>query len=168
MGGQPVIRIRRAGKADIPTAVAFQQEWLPEADLTMQLRAPSIYPLRDDDVLLLAEVRNAPVGMLFGYAPHAREDMAGHLLVLAVDSQYRRQGLGRRLIRKFALIAESHGTDVVWVDPIEGPDERALLGYYAKLGWTDRTGMLAGRTSHRLEQMYGTVQTILAAVGRGG
>ncbi|MGY1753142.1 GNAT family N-acetyltransferase [Blastococcus sp. SYSU D01042] len=161
-----MIRIRRAGQADIPTAVAFQQEWLPEAQLNAQLRAPSIYPLREDHVLLLAQERDLPVGMLFGTAPRAIEGMAGHLLVLAVSSRYRRQGLGRRLIREFALIAEAHGTDVVWVDPIEGPDERVLLSYYAKLGWTDRTGMLEGRTDHRREQMHGTVATILAAVGR--
>lgn len=161
------VSVVRADSAGLVTAAALQRQWLPEVDLTACLAHPKISPMLPDDVLLLAVdgKPGKPVGFLFASAPHD-DDGAGHVWVLVVAKPYRRRGIGEALIREYALIAERAGTDVVWVDPVEGPRERELIGYYTRLGWTDRTGWADSRTEYRQEQMHATVASILAAVGR--
>lgn len=163
------ISIRRGSQDDIPTALALVESNLGDVvHPPDELLAPDIYRMKADDLLLLADVEGVPVGMLYGSAGHA-SGPAGHLTVLAVDVDHRGQGVGQDLIRAFALIGEEAGTDVVWVDVPDGlpePEQHRLLSYYSRCGWTDRTGYLQGLTDHRREQMYGTVRTVLAAVGR--
>jgi ribosomal protein S18 acetylase RimI-like enzyme len=140
------------------------QDNLPDVDLPMEMGAPDIYGLDEDDVLLLASFGQETVGMLYGHAPPAG-DQAGHLTLLAVAEPHRRQGVGRRLIREYVAVAARAGTERIWLDVPEGPNERRLLAYYSRLGWTDRTGYLDGKADHRWEQMYGTVQSVQAALG---
>lgn len=160
----PVL-IERVGAEAIPRLVDLQQRVLPEVDLLNILRSPRIYRLDEDDVLLTASVEGELVGSLIGSAPPAIR-AAGHLSVLAVEPDWQRRGVGRRLVRAFALLAEDSGTDVIWVDPVEGDREAELVRVYERLGWTDRTGWLDGKCSYRQEQMWGTPETVLAAIGR--
>jgi ribosomal protein S18 acetylase RimI-like enzyme len=157
--------VERVGAASIPALVDLQRRVLPEVDLLDILSSPQIFRLDDDDVLLTATINSALVGMLVGQAPPA-DSGAGHVWVLAVEPACQRQGVGRHLVRAFALLAEQAGTDRVWVDPVEGDREAELVKIYERLGWTDRTGWLLGRCERRQEQMWGTPASILAAVGR--
>lgn len=161
----PSVIVKRVGASMIPFLADLQQRVLPEVDLLDILQSPQIYRLGEDDVLLTATVDDALVGMLIGQAPPADRG-AGHLWVLAVEPASQRQGIGRRLVRAFALIAEEAGTAEVWVDPVEGDREAELVRIYERLGWTDRTGWLAGHCERRHEQMWGAPASILAAVGR--
>lgn len=161
----PPVLVERVGADAIPRLVEFQERVLPGVDLLDILRSPQIHRLDEDDVLLTASVNSTLVGILIGLAPPASR-AAGHLSVLAVEPDWQRLGIGRQLVRAFALLAEEAGTDVIWVDPVEGDREAELVRVYERLGWTDRTGWLHGRCSYRQEQMWGTAATILAAVGR--
>jgi ribosomal protein S18 acetylase RimI-like enzyme len=159
------VTVERVGAASIPALVDLQRRVLPEVDLLDILRSPQIYRLDQDDVLLTASVGDHLVGMLVGQAPPDSRG-AGHVWVLAVRPGWQRQGVGRLLVRDFALLAEEAGTAEVWVDPVEGDRETELVRVYERLGWTDRTGWLLGHCQRRHEQMWGTPASILAAVGR--
>lgn len=161
MSTSPVVVVR-AGQADVPAAADLSRRWLPAAELIDVLAAPDSWPLDEDDVLLLAKDQDTAIGFLFGTAPH-RDQHAGQVWALAVAAAYRRQGVGRSLVREYALLAEQAGTDVVWIDPADGPDELALTRYYTRLGWQDQSGLAEGCVEIRQEFLYGTVASILAA-----
>jgi GNAT superfamily N-acetyltransferase len=163
--GDSRVRIVRVGDERIGDAVALHQHWLDDVPLIDTFAHPTIWPMHDDDVLLLAvDDAGEAIGFLFGNTPHD-DDGAGHLWLLVVAEPWRRRGVGRALVRQYALLAEQAGTHIVWVDPVEGPQEAELIQYYTALGWTDRTGFLNGHCERRNEQMHGTVASILAAVG---
>lgn len=158
------------GAADVSQAAAFLRLWLPEADVPDALAWPGAWSVDRDDVLLLAMHGPELTGVLFGSAPQAASDLAGHLTLLAVHGDYRRRGVGRLLVRRFASIAAEAGTPRLWVDALEGDRERELVSYYCSLGWSDRTGWSQGLTDHRDEQLFATPRSVLAAteVGANG
>lgn len=130
--------VRQVGAESSPALVDMQHRLLPDVEPLDILRWPDLYPLDLDDVLLLA-----------------------------VEPEHRRQGVGRALIRRYAEVAKATGTDRVWVDAPDGADEERPVRYYSALGWREGTGWLDGDRVQPREQLLATPESILAAVGGG-
>jgi GNAT superfamily N-acetyltransferase len=164
------LRHHRLGRCARPTEVSFQ-----EASTVTD--GPPVAPARGGGPAcagVLSVARREPA-VDDGWLVHCEPSVD----VLAVEFEHRRQGVGRALIRRYAEIAKAAGTDRVWVDAPDGPDEERLVRYYSAVGcrlsavgcrlsavgWREGTGWLDGDRVEPREQLLATFESILAAVG---
>ncbi len=88
---------------------------------------------------LLAEASRGrrPLGLLLGFRS-AERPAEGVIHVLAVDPEFRRRGIGRDLVERFA--ANLAGAGATSVTATCRPDDRIALAFFAALGFEAQAG----------------------------
>ncbi|NIM47789.1 MAG: ribosomal protein S18-alanine N-acetyltransferase [Gemmatimonadales bacterium] len=124
-------RIRAADVADLPAIAAmerkvFSDPWSPES-LRLML----------GHTALVADSPSGVAGYLFSRS--AWEE--GEILNLAVHEDHRRQGIGRRLVRKALTLLAAQGARTVFLEVRES--NLAARAFYERLGFKER-----GRRRH--------------------
>lgn len=104
----------------------------PRADLARALVTPT------STVLAAVET-----DQLVGTAMVGHDGHRGWVYYLAVDPARRRQGMGRRLLRAGEAWLREQGAPKVQL--MVRPDNAAVIGFYASLGYTDQGTVTLGR-----------------------
>src|SRR4030088_2933984 len=107
-----MIDIRRLGAEDLALVFAAEHLFDGPAD---QAAPPRVLD-SEDHHLLLALADQRPVGFVSGVeTTHPDKGTEMFLYELAVDESFRRQGIGRELVKALADLAVSRGCYGMWV-----------------------------------------------------
>jgi [ribosomal protein S18]-alanine N-acetyltransferase len=98
----PDIDIRRLTYADLPQVIAIERRAFP----TPWSLAMFVLELSKPSGICLAAVRE---GRLVGYLVCSRYDTVWHLMNVAVDGRFRRQGIATALIDRLFELADGEG-----------------------------------------------------------
>lgn len=90
-------QIRRASAVDIPAIVAIENEsFVDPWDQSVFLEALTYYPT----TYFVAVCNGAVAGFIVGGLEDTGETIYGHICNIGISPQYRRQGIGRLLVRR--------------------------------------------------------------------
>ena len=146
------MRIRRAGRDDVPAVLALldgatewlvargrTDQWGTEPHSTSPRRVEQITGFADDGGLWVAEADDRVVGALavgdaLPYAPPATEPEL-YVRLLVTDRASAGQNIGGVLLDHARELAREAGVDLLRVDCFAGGDG-ALVRYYEKQGFT--------------------------------
>ncbi|HEY3561631.1 MAG TPA: GNAT family N-acetyltransferase [Kribbella sp.] len=146
------IRIRRAGRDDVPAVLALldgatewlvargrTDQWGTAAHSTSPRRVEQITGFADDGGLWVATVAGRVVGALavgtaLDYVPPAAEPEL-YVRLLVTDRAYAGQNLGGTLLDHARELAREAGVGLLRVDCFAGGDQ-ALVRYYERQGFT--------------------------------
>jgi ribosomal protein S18 acetylase RimI-like enzyme len=124
-----MIDIRRLEIEDLPLVLAAEHLF----DGPVEEAATRRFLDSADHHLLLALADQRPVGFVSGVEmTHPDKGTEMFLYELAVDERFRRQGIGRRLVRALAELAVSRGCYGMWVGV--DSDNTAALATYRSAG----------------------------------
>jgi len=121
------IKLRRARKEDLDSiqrieSLSFKNPYPPYYTKAL------IESL--SDVSLVAEVEDKIVGYIFSRIEYGK---VGHIITIAVDPEYRRMGIGERLMREVLNILKELGCQSVYLE-VRISNEPAI-NLYKKLGF---------------------------------
>ena len=127
MTGQASIEVRRI--TDVQTIRAAEHLF----DHPIDEQAATRFLATDGHHLLLAFADGRPVGMISGVElTHPDKGTEMFLYELGVDEPHRRRGVGSRLVRELAALAQSRGCYGMWVLTDRGND--AARATYRRAG----------------------------------
>jgi ribosomal protein S18 acetylase RimI-like enzyme len=127
---QEMVEIRRLGVDDLALVFAAQHLF----DGPVQEVAARRFLDSADHHLLLALEEQHPVGFVSGVeVTHPDKGTEMFLYELGVDAQFRRRGIGRRLVKALADLAVDRGCYGMWVG-VDASDNAAAVATYRSAG----------------------------------
>jgi ribosomal protein S18 acetylase RimI-like enzyme len=125
----PLMTIRRLGQGDDAAVVAAEALF----DGPAKPGATQRFLAEPGHHLLVAYADDAPVGFVTGVeVTHPDKGTEMFLYELAVDEEWRRQGIGRALVDALGALSRRQGCYGMWVITDAGND--AALATYARAG----------------------------------
>ncbi|HNX18080.1 MAG TPA: ribosomal protein S18-alanine N-acetyltransferase [Methanoregula sp.] len=128
--GQPVIR--RAGPADVDAIYTIEREAFVEAwDKVTFTESLSYYPT----TFFVAMLDGQVTGFIIGALEDTGENIYGHICNFAVSSQFRKHGIGRRLVLR---LEHQFALELATASQLEvRPSNTLARKFYQKLGYQD-------------------------------
>jgi len=120
------ITIRPCRQDECPVVLDLWNLAESTPSISDSIEALKLMLLRDDDLLLVAEYHNRIIGTVMG----GWDGWRANIYRLAVLPQYRRQGIGRALVKEIEKRLRLKGTRKISI-MIEGNDELAKIFWSA-------------------------------------
>jgi ribosomal protein S18 acetylase RimI-like enzyme len=131
------IHIRNLDKSDLPAIVAMEERGTgvvrPEF---WEKRIELSEAIRPHWTSLVAEVDGRVAGFILGRAGELEFGLPGTIAwieIIGVDPPYRRQGIARAMIERFAASAEDHGIKTIFTLVDSGKAE--MKQFFTRLGF---------------------------------
>ena len=134
---QKPIHLRNLDKADLPSIINIEERVTGVARPDYwEKRIEISEAIRPHWASLVAEVNSQVVGFILGRAGELEFGLPGTVAwieIIGVDPAYRRQGIARALIERFAASAEDHGITTVFTLVNDGNQEMAE--FFRRIGF---------------------------------
>ncbi len=125
------IRIRQATPEDHQRIVEVMRQWWDGRDLSSGLL--KIFFHHFQETCFVAENSDTLVGFLVGFFSQSKPEEA-YIHFAGVAPEYRRQGVGRALYRRYYTVCQRHGKTVV--TSCTSPVNLQSIAYHQRMGFT--------------------------------